>query len=212
MSVVGNPPWDEVNVEELAFYALRDPGTAERIKLGPSSAPARVADLDDALHPEWRGEFEERQRAAERPHASSWGKDGGYELQGAGNTRPVRTLLRALHTTWCGSADYLGVVLPRSAFLTKGFTEGFRTVAASRRNVLQNGSMSCSNNKSLGVPHPPAATPSHYWRCSAVVPSAGSKRRFGRRARRPAWRHSMSLPRSVRAVSIHHGEAWVALA
>ena len=49
--VIGNPPWDEVKLEELAFYALRDPGL--RSMSLARERQQRVAQLD-ALHVEWR--------------------------------------------------------------------------------------------------------------------------------------------------------------
>ena len=119
-AVIGNPPWDEVNVEELAFYALRDPGlrgiksVVERTR--------RVADLDEQ-HPEWRGEFEKRQTQL-RTARRFLGQDGGYELQGAGNL-DLYELFCERYTQLVRERGYLGVVLPRSAFLTKG-AEGFR--------------------------------------------------------------------------------------
>ena len=79
--VVGNPPWNEVTVEELAFYALRDPGLrglsldAERKK--------RIAELDQQ-NPIWHDEFQ-----AEQQHLSTlrgfFSAAGGYNLQGVGD-------------------------------------------------------------------------------------------------------------------------------
>ncbi len=55
--VIGNPPWDEVTIEELAFYALRDPGLRGITSVRERSR--RIAELDEQ-YPEWRGEFETR--------------------------------------------------------------------------------------------------------------------------------------------------------
>ena len=118
--VAGNPPWDEVTVEELAFYALRDPGL--RSEPLDRERRNRIAELD-ALHPEWRGEFEDlKERLATARRFFS--KDGGYELQGAGDT-DLYQLFCERYTHLVRSEGWLGVVLPRSAFVTKG-AAGFR--------------------------------------------------------------------------------------
>ena len=57
--VVGNPPWDEVTIEELAFYALRDPGL-RGVPLAAESRVPRWRLYDE--YPDLLGEF--RTRAA----------------------------------------------------------------------------------------------------------------------------------------------------
>ena len=118
--VAGNPPWDEVTVEELAFYALRDPGLRS-VSLDRDRRK-RIAELD-ALHPDWRKEFEAlKQRLATVRRFFS--ADGGYQLQGAGDT-DLYQLFCERYTHLVRSDGRLGVVLPRSAFMTKG-AERFR--------------------------------------------------------------------------------------
>ena len=118
--VVGNPPWDEVTIEELAFYALRDPGLRS-VPLD-SDRKQRVAELD-ALHPDWRGEFDElKQRLA--TDRGFFSRDGGYQLQGVGDT-DLYQLFCERYTHLVRDGGRLGVVLPRSAFVTQG-AAGFR--------------------------------------------------------------------------------------
>ena len=118
--VAGNPPWDEVTIEELAFYALRDPGLRS-VPLDRDRRK-RIAELD-ALHPDWREEFEElKQRLATARRFFS--ADGGYQLQGVGDT-DLYQLFCERYTRLVREDGRLGVVLPRSAFMTKG-AEGFR--------------------------------------------------------------------------------------
>ena len=118
--VVGNPPWDEVTIEELAFYALRDPGLRS-IRL-ERERRRRIDELDE-LHPDWRAEFEAlKQRLATA--RAFFTKDGGYELQGAGDT-DLYQLFCERYTHLVRNDGRLGVVLPRSALVTKGAT-GFR--------------------------------------------------------------------------------------
>ena len=116
--VVGNPPWDEVTIEELAFYALRDPGLRS---IPVDRDRRRRVDELDALHPDWRNELEElKQRLATARRFFT--KDGGYELQGAGDT-DLYQLFCERYTHLVRDDGRLGVVLPRSAFVAKGATE-----------------------------------------------------------------------------------------
>jgi len=118
--VVGNPPWNEVTVEELAFYALRDPGLrglslyAERKK--------RIAELD-RQNPTWRDEFQ-----AEQQHLSTlrgfFSAAGGYQLQGVGD-KDLYQLFCERYSHLVRRKGFVGVVLPRSAFLAEG-AKGFR--------------------------------------------------------------------------------------
>ena len=118
--VVGNPPWDEIKVEELEFYALRDPGLYG-ISIDRKRR-RRIAELDE-VHPDWRSEFEELKQwtATARRFLSA---DGGYQLQGVGDT-DLYQLFCERYTHLVREDGRLGVVLPRSAFVTKGAT-GFR--------------------------------------------------------------------------------------
>ena len=116
--VVGNPPWEEVTVEELAFYARYKPG------LRGMSADERRKTLAEfqTERPELAARLEaEKERLAKL--RSYLGPAAGYTT-GAGDPdvykyfcQRYRDLLR--------DGGCLGVVLPRSAFLVKG-SEGFR--------------------------------------------------------------------------------------
>ena len=119
--VVGNPPWNEVTVERLAFYALRDPGL-RGIK-DSTDREKRIAKLDQQ-HPEWRRTFnnERTQLAAIRKFFTT---QGGYKLQGVGD-KDLYQLFCERYSTLIRHDGYLGVVLPRSAFLAEG-AKGFRS-------------------------------------------------------------------------------------
>ena len=118
--VVGNPPWNEITVEELAFYALREPG----LRGLPSLADRRkrVAALDEQ-NPDWRGEFEgqQQQLATVRGFFS---ESGGYQLQGVGD-KDLYQLFCERYSHLVRQDGRLGVVLPRTAFLAQG-ARGFR--------------------------------------------------------------------------------------
>ena len=118
--VVGNPPWNEVTVEELAFYALRDPGLRGLPNL--HDRRKRIAALDKQ-NPEWREEFESQQRqlATVRRFFS---ESGGYQLQGVGD-KDLYQLFCERYSHLVRQDGRLGVVLPRTAFLAQG-AKGFR--------------------------------------------------------------------------------------
>ena len=145
--VIGNPPWDEVTIEELAFYALRDPGLRS-VSLDRDRRK-RIAELD-ALHHDWREEFEAlKQRLATARRFFS--ADGGYQLQGVGDT-DLYQLFCERYTHLVRSDGRLGVVLPRSAFMTKG-AEGFRRWLFNR-NVLRRLDVILNNRKWAFPIHP----------------------------------------------------------
>ncbi len=116
--VVGNPPWEEVTIEELAFYALHMPG----IRSLPEKERRAAIEALKVERPELATRLEaERQRMAQL--RGYLGPAAGYS-GGAGDPdvykyfcQRYRDLLRA--------DGRLGVVLPRSVFLAKG-SAGFR--------------------------------------------------------------------------------------
>lgn len=114
-AVVGNPPWEEVTIEELAFYARYDPG------LRGLAAKARERQLAELK--ERRPELAEKLRAEQARLAALrryFAGETGNSI-GAGDPdlykffcQRYRALLRR--------GGGLAVVLPRSAFVTKGST------------------------------------------------------------------------------------------
>ena len=127
--VVGNPPWNEITVEELAFYALRDPG----LRGMPNLADRKkcIAELDKQ-HPAWHEEFETQrdQLATLRKFFSA---AGGYQLQGVGD-KDLYQLFCERYTHLVREKGRLGVVLPRSGFLAEG-AKGFREWLFTRTEV-----------------------------------------------------------------------------
>ena len=118
--VVGNPPWNEITVEELAFYALREPGLRGLPNL--SDRRSRITVLDKQ-NPDWRGEFEaEQERLANI--RGFFTESGGYQLQGVGD-KDLYQLFCERYSNLVRQDGHLGVVLPRSAFLAQG-ARGFR--------------------------------------------------------------------------------------
>ena len=118
--VVGNPPWNEVTVEELAFFALREPGLRGLPDL--AARRKRISELD-RQNPTWREEFKalQQQLATVRGFFS---ESGGYQLQGMGDT-DLYQLFCERYSHLVRQDGRLGVVLPRTAFLAEG-AKGFR--------------------------------------------------------------------------------------
>jgi hypothetical protein len=112
--VVGNPPWEEVNVEEQSFYAWYRPGIRRGI---PEEQRRRaVAELIEE-RPELPERFAALQNEVRRMR-DYLSPESGY-VAGPGNAdlceffcQRYRELLR--------SGGRLGVVLPRSVFATMG--------------------------------------------------------------------------------------------
>jgi hypothetical protein len=119
-AVIGNPPWNEVTIEELGFYALHDPGL--RGLPTEQERQARIARLLSRF-PQLRDEFERRKEEVAKLRRF-FVPENGYELQGGGDV-DVYQLFCERYIALCRPGGRLGVVLPRSAFLTEG-ARGFR--------------------------------------------------------------------------------------
>ena len=115
--VVGNPPWEEVTIEELSFYGLYRPGInslpeAERLSIIAALVRER---------PELPEVLRERQEGLESRRAAL--ATGDYDQMGGDPDlykyfcQRYRSLVR--------DSGFIGVVLPRTAFNAKG-SEGFR--------------------------------------------------------------------------------------
>ena len=118
--VVGNPPWNEITVEELAFYALREPGLRGWSNL--ADRRRRIAELD-VENPSWRGELEVQQQQMATLRRFFW-KSGEYHLWSVGD-RDLYQLFCERYSHLVRQDGCLGVVLPRTAFLAEG-ARGFR--------------------------------------------------------------------------------------
>jgi hypothetical protein len=112
-AVVGNPPWEEVTVEELAFYARYEPGLRALPEADRNRALARLKqekpELDDRLAGE-RG----RVAALKRFFVS----DSGY-LASSGDPDLYKFFCQR-YRRLLAPGGLLAVVLPRSAFSVKG--------------------------------------------------------------------------------------------
>ncbi len=118
--VVGNPPWNKVKFEMPSFLALQDPGTrglrtgierdrrAEKLFKEKPWLCQEIEDIQDQI---------EEQRKFFRP-------ENGYSLQGSGDT-DLYKLFCERYASIARREGFMGVVLPRVAFLNDG-SRGFR--------------------------------------------------------------------------------------
>ena len=185
--VVGNPPWNEITVEELAFYALREPGLRGLPNL--ADRRSRIAELD-GQNPELREEFEAQQQQLATIRGF-FSESGGYQLQGVGD-RDLYQLFCERYSHLVRQEGRLGVVLPRTAFLAQG-ARGFRQWLFTNNSLRRLDLL--LNNRTLGFHHSPRNTRLLYCRVSAKhLPSnLPSKFRAHRRIRR-----SSKTPLAVR--------------
>ena len=115
--VVGNPPWEEVTIEELSFYGMYRPGLNSMPEAERSSVIAALV----RERPELPGLLTERQDGLEVARAAlaagDYGQMGGDPDLYKYFCQRWRHILR--------DSGYIGVVLPRTAFNANG-SRGFR--------------------------------------------------------------------------------------
>ena len=118
--VVGNPPWNKVKFEMPSFLALHDPGIRGlRSGLDRDERAERLF----RERPELRQEVESTQRQIEEQRRF-FRPDNGYTIQGSGDT-DLYKLFCERYASIARRQGFMGVVLPRVAFLNDG-SRGFR--------------------------------------------------------------------------------------
>ena len=118
--VVGNPPWNKVKFEMPNFLALHDPGIRG---LRSSIERDERAERLFQQSPELRQEIEETQRQIEEQRRF-FRPENGYTIQGSGDT-DLYKLFCERYASIARMQGFMGVVLPRVAFLNDG-SRGFR--------------------------------------------------------------------------------------
>jgi len=116
-AVVGNPPWEEVTIEELAFYGLHLPG------LRGLPSRERQSAIDELLtdRPELVGLLEQEQERVTVERAAL----ASGEYISAGGDPDLYKYFCQRYRNLVREGGMIGVVLPRSAFVTQG-SAGFR--------------------------------------------------------------------------------------
>jgi len=115
-AVVGNPPWDEVTVEELAFYARYRPGLR--------GLPQRARERELVALLRERPELPER-LAAEQERLAAQRAFFAREYETRGSDPDTYRFFSQRYRDLLRERGALGVVLPRTAFSAKG-SLGFR--------------------------------------------------------------------------------------
>ena len=118
--VVGNPPWNKVKFELPSFLALHDPGIR-----GLRSGLARDERAGRLFRerPELQREIEDTRRQIQQQR-EFFRPENGYTIQGRGDT-DLYKLFCERYASIARSKGFMGVVLPRVAFLNYG-SRGFR--------------------------------------------------------------------------------------
>ena len=118
--VVGNPPWNKVKFELPSFLALHDPGIR-----GLRSGLARDERAERLFRerPELRLEIDETRRQIQEQR-EFFRHENGYTIQGRGDT-DLYKLFCERYASISRRKGFMGVVLPRVAFLNYG-SRGFR--------------------------------------------------------------------------------------
>lgn len=118
-AVVGNPPWEEITVEELAFYARYQPGLRALPERDRDPALARLKAERPELEPALQRE-RDRVEALKRYFTM----DPSYVGTGA-DPDLYNFFCQRYRRVISSTNGSLSVVLPRNAFLTRG-SAGFR--------------------------------------------------------------------------------------
>ena len=116
--VTGNPPWNKVKFEMPNFLALHDPGIR-----GLHSGLARDKRAERLFHhkPELLREIQEIKKQVEEQR-QFYRPENGYSIQGGGDT-DLYMLFCERYASIARKEGFLGVVLPRVAFLNDGSRE-----------------------------------------------------------------------------------------
>ena len=118
--VVGNPPWNKVKFEMPSFLSIHDPGIRGlRSGLERDERAERLFQQRPELRQET--EIKKLQAAEERKFFRA---ENGYTIQGRGDT-DLYKLFCERYASIVRDKGFMGVVLPRVAFLNDG-SRGFR--------------------------------------------------------------------------------------
>jgi hypothetical protein len=117
--IVGNPPWEELYAEELAWFVPYLPG----LRGLPEAERQRTLEALKTKRPDVSQAFAKERNRLEAV-SKYFGPDTGYRGAEAGK-RDLYRLFSQRYTELLRDQGRLGVVLPRSAFLAKG-SAGFR--------------------------------------------------------------------------------------
>ena len=115
--VVGNPPWEQVRVEELSFYGMWRPGIQSLREADRAATVAELVRERPDLVQRLRDQQNQLKSTRSALAAGDYNQMGAFPDLYKYFCQRYRTLVR--------DSGFIGVVLPRTAFNTKG-SEGFR--------------------------------------------------------------------------------------
>ena len=119
--ILGNPPWQEATVEELAFWARHFPGLRG---LSPGEQTTEMERLR-AERPDLVAIWEDEREEAERMRTALVG--GNYPGMGTGDPDLYKAFCWRFWRLSTADGGRIGVALPRSALAAKGSTKFRRT-------------------------------------------------------------------------------------
>ena len=115
--IVGNPPWEEATVEELAFWARHFPGLRGKTTHEQQKTMERLR----TERPDLIADCKTEQKNAERIRKTLG--DGTYPGMGTGDTDLYKAFCWRFWRLTTDDCGRIGVVLPRSAIAAKGSTD-----------------------------------------------------------------------------------------
>jgi hypothetical protein len=191
--VVGNPPWEEVTVEELAFYARYQPGIRALPEADRNPALSRLKEERPELATRFAADLEGTARLRHY-----FAADAGY-AGGAGDPDLYKFFCQR-YRSLVGRDGSLAVVLPRSTFSAKGSADFRRWLFGS--STVQRLDFLLNNRRWMFDTHPQytvallvatAATPpeNHRFEVAGVASSlasfAAQSSSIGSRSTRQRW-------------------------
>ncbi len=127
--IVGNPPWEKTQVEELEFWCRHMPG----LRSTAQSERERLYKQLRRERPDLVQMYESEVRTQDHLRAALMA--GPYPGMGAGHPDLYKAFCWRFWTLVCEDGGWIGVVLPRDALLIKGTTE-FRREVFSRAGSI----------------------------------------------------------------------------
>jgi predicted Rossmann fold nucleotide-binding protein DprA/Smf involved in DNA uptake len=115
--VLGNPPWQEVTIEEHAFWARHFPGLRSLVQKEQEKAKDKHRNERPDLVRQYEAELSETERM--RKALTS----GGFPGMGTGDPDVYKAFCWRFWNLVSIDGGWIGVVLPRSALAAKGSTE-----------------------------------------------------------------------------------------
>jgi hypothetical protein len=127
--IIGNPPWQEVTLEEHAFWARHFPGLRGLSQREREQLQADLRRTRPDLQKEYATEVSETERLRQVLVA------GGYPGMGTGDPDLYKAFCWRFWNLATADSGYIGVVLPRSAFAAKGSTEFRQALFANAKYI-----------------------------------------------------------------------------